>query len=88
MRECLEALESDPPIGLRVVDLGCGSGILSLAALGLGAKQVLAVDIDSLAVCATRNNYELNFFPQRNLRVAQGSVECLLFEQTQQNLIY
>ncbi|MEB3322997.1 MAG: 50S ribosomal protein L11 methyltransferase [Synechococcaceae cyanobacterium] len=74
-RLCLEALEGRPPAGLRVADLGCGSGILSLAALRLGAREVAAADTDPLAVRATRENAALNGFPV--LRVTGGSVDAL-----------
>ena len=76
-RLCLEALEQQPPSGLRVADLGCGSGVLGLAALGLGACQVLSVDTDSLAVRATTDNAVLNGRSVDALRVSQGSVEML-----------
>lgn len=76
-RLCLEALEQQPPSGLRVADLGCGSGVLGLAALGLGALQVLSVDTDSLAVRATTDNAVLNDLPIGALKVTNGSVEAL-----------
>ncbi|TCD56191.1 50S ribosomal protein L11 methyltransferase [Synechococcus sp. BS55D] len=76
-RLCLEALEEQPPLGLRVADLGCGSGILGLAALGLGAEAVLAVDTDSLAVRATSDNASLSGALAERLEVRQGSVETL-----------
>ena len=76
-RLCLEALEAAPPQGLRVADLGCGSGVLGLAALGLGAREVMAVDTDSLAVRATSENAFLNGLAPEALRVAQGSLETL-----------
>ncbi|WP_114994622.1 50S ribosomal protein L11 methyltransferase [Synechococcus sp. UW179A] len=76
-RLCLEALEQEPPSGLRVADLGCGSGVLGLAALALGARQVLSVDTDSLAVRATTDNSVLNGLRVDELRVTQGSVEVL-----------
>ena len=76
-RLCLEALEQHPPSGLRVADLGCGSGVLGLAALGLGALQVLSVDTDSLAVRATTDNAVLNDLPIGALKVTNGSVEAL-----------
>ena len=76
-RLCLEALEQQPPATLRVADLGCGSGVLGLAALALGARQVLAVDTDSLAVSATADNAALNGLSADALRVRQGSVEVL-----------
>jgi ribosomal protein L11 methyltransferase len=59
-RLCLECLERLDLRGARVVDIGCGSGILSLAALRLGAGAVLACDTDPPAVRATRANAALN----------------------------
>ena len=83
-RLCLEALEglaaSRPGelAGLRVADLGCGSGVLALAALAFGADAVAAADTDSLAVTATWNNARLNGpAPQERLQVVQGSAEAL-----------
>ena len=76
-RLCLEALERNPPLGLMVADLGCGSGVLGFAALGFGARQVLAADTDSQAVCASRANAELNQLDLDRLRVVHGSVDAL-----------
>jgi ribosomal protein L11 methyltransferase len=80
-RLCLEALERRPPGGLRVADLGCGSGILALAALRLGAREVAAVDTDPLAVRATRGNAALNAAGPAGMeaapQVAVGSVDAL-----------
>lgn len=53
---CLEWLESQDLTGRRVLDFGCGSGILSIASLKLGASSVVAVDIDPQAITATRRN--------------------------------
>jgi ribosomal protein L11 methyltransferase len=53
---CLQILESLPVAGRAVIDYGCGSGILGLAALKLGAAQVRAVDLDPQALLATRDN--------------------------------
>jgi ribosomal protein L11 methyltransferase len=68
---CLQVLESLPLNGQTIIDYGCGSGILGLAALKLGAAQVLAVDIDDQALLATRANAVLNGVDAR-LRVAGG----------------
>ncbi len=76
-RLCLEALETAPPRESLVADLGCGSGVLGLAALGLGARSVVAADTDSLAVRATTDNRSLNRHDAAELEVAQGSVETL-----------
>lgn len=78
-RLCLEGLEqlAEQPgglSGLRVADLGCGSGLLGLAALRLGAASACGADTDSLAVRATTDNAALNGL---TLPVAQGSVEQL-----------
>lgn len=85
-RLCLEAIErlaeqrgtpEHPDLGpIRVADLGCGSGILGIAALLQGAKSVAAADIDSLAVRATRDNSGVSGFADR-LTVELGSVERL-----------
>jgi ribosomal protein L11 methyltransferase len=53
---CLQILESLPLSGRDVIDYGCGSGILGLAALKLGAAHVTAVDLDPQALLATRDN--------------------------------
>ncbi len=76
---CLEALEMrlQPGTSLTIADIGCGSGILSTAALLLGAKQVYAVDNDPLAVKATGENRELNGIAADRLIVDLGSIEQL-----------
>ncbi|WP_373540458.1 50S ribosomal protein L11 methyltransferase [Chamaesiphon sp.] len=76
---CLEALEMrlQPGTHLTIADLGCGSGILSTAALLLGARQVYAVDNDPLAVKATGENRALNGIPAEQLIVDLGSIETL-----------
>jgi ribosomal protein L11 methyltransferase len=57
---CLSALAARPPQGAHVLDYGCGSGILAIAALKLGAQRGLGVDIDPQALEATRRNAERN----------------------------
>jgi ribosomal protein L11 methyltransferase len=76
---CLEALEMrlQPGTNLTIADIGCGSGILSTAALLLGAKQVYAVDNDPLAVKATGENRQLNGIAAERLLVSLGSIEQL-----------
>ncbi len=58
-RMCLEALEGLVRPGMKVLDLGTGSGILAIAAARLGAEQVLALDVDPTAVKAARKNFTL-----------------------------
>ena len=74
-RLCIEALDNEPPVGKTIADLGCGSGILSLTALQLGAKCTFSVDTDSLAISATKINSALNNFPENLLNVFHGSIE-------------
>lgn len=57
---CLEWLDAAPLQNADVVDYGCGSGILAIAALLLGAKHVVGVDNDPQALLATRQNAERN----------------------------
>ncbi len=73
----LAALEDLLPPGEAVADLGCGSGILSIAAVLLGARSVLAVDIDAEAISLTRHNAGLNGVASR-IRAELGSYDLLL----------
>lgn len=57
---CMEMLESTVTPGEVVIDVGCGSGILSIGAIKLGAKLALAVDIDNAAIRSTKENAEAN----------------------------
>lgn len=62
---CLGWLDSHPLAGLRVIDYGCGSGILGVAAALLGAAHVAAVDIDPQALTATQENARRNGVAER-----------------------
>ena len=57
---CLTQLDALPLAGKTVIDYGCGSGILAIAALLLGADKVIATDIDPQALAASRDNAERN----------------------------
>jgi len=58
---CLETMEALPELrGARILDLGSGTGILSIAAIKLGAQSALCVDIDPAAVVTCKLNCELN----------------------------
>ncbi len=57
---CLEWLDRHPPVGRDVLDFGCGSGVLALAALKLGAARLAGVDIDEQALVASRENVARN----------------------------
>ncbi|MCY4248592.1 MAG: 50S ribosomal protein L11 methyltransferase, partial [Chloroflexi bacterium] len=62
---CLQALERVIQHGQSALDIGCGSGILSIAAVKLGARRALALDIDPIAVAAARDNAIYNDVAQR-----------------------
>jgi ribosomal protein L11 methyltransferase len=72
-RACLELLEAHVRPGARVLDVGTGSGILAVAAVGLGAGHCLALDIDPRAVQAAGENAARNGVADR-VRVVQGSL--------------
>lgn len=59
-RLCLEMLEKYVESGMAVLDIGCGSGILSVASILLGAKNAIGVDIDELAVKTALENSKIN----------------------------
>lgn len=62
---CLELLDAEPPRDAAVLDYGCGSGVLGIAALKLGARSVTAVDIDPQALTATGTNALRNEVAER-----------------------
>jgi len=66
---CLEWLDSIDLTGKTLIDFGCGSGILAIAALKLGASKVIAVDIDPQALIATRDNANRNHIEPQTLVV-------------------
>ena len=59
-RMSIQALEKVVKPGDLVIDVGCGSGVLSIAAALLSAKKVIAIDLDEVAVQSAKNNVELN----------------------------
>jgi ribosomal protein L11 methyltransferase len=66
---CLKWLDWQPLTGCTVLDYGCGSGILAIAALLLGAERAVAVDNDPQALIATRDNAERNGIAPERLAV-------------------
>ena len=73
---CLMALEGLVQPAQDILDLGCGSGILSIAAAKLGARKILALDTDAIAVEATRENAAANGLANKVI-AQQGSLEIV-----------
>lgn len=73
-RLCLQALEKLVQPGMKMLDLGCGSGILSIAALLLGADSAFACDIDEKAVDVAYENAALNGVGREKYTVRAGDV--------------
>ena len=77
---CMMALEKYGCEGQNVIDIGSGSGILSIEAVRLGADRVLGVDIESDAVLSARRNAELNGMPE-GIIFEEGSLQDILDRQ-------
>ncbi|MCB1323787.1 MAG: 50S ribosomal protein L11 methyltransferase [Spirochaetales bacterium] len=82
---CLEYIEQYLPANTRLIDAGCGSGILSIAAALVGVRNILAFDVDSNAVQATRNNAAQNLKScpdiMERIQVVPGGFELSEIEQ-------
>ena len=80
---CLELMEESLRSGDKVLDLGCGSGILSIGAVLLGAKQAIAVDIEENAVATAVENAEKNNIPEEKYKAYCGNVisDTALYEK-------
>ncbi|MBQ2758703.1 MAG: 50S ribosomal protein L11 methyltransferase [Clostridia bacterium] len=73
-RLCLQALENYITPDTVMLDVGCGSGILSVAGMLLGAKSVIGVDIDKLAVKVAVENGKLNGFSEPEYKMIVGNL--------------
>lgn len=73
-RLCLETLENHITSETELLDIGCGSGILGIAGLLLGAKNATGVDIDALAVKTAVENGRMNGFTEPKFRVFEGNL--------------
>jgi ribosomal protein L11 methyltransferase len=83
---CLEALEDLLIPSAKVLDLGCGSGILAIGAAKLGAQSVLALDIDTVAVESAQENAEQNGVAEK-ITVQEGSLESVVTSARRFDLI-
>jgi ribosomal protein L11 methyltransferase len=83
---CMESLERIMQPAITVLDLGCGSGILSILAAHLGAGKVVAVDIDQLAVDSTLENVQENSVADQ-IQVYRGGLDAVLASAQQFDLI-
>ncbi|MBT4963283.1 MAG: 50S ribosomal protein L11 methyltransferase [Francisellaceae bacterium] len=72
---CLEWLAHQPLKNMTIIDFGCGSGILAIAACILGAKKVFAIDHDNQALIATQENASMNNIPKEQLHTLSGVEE-------------
>ncbi len=83
---CMQALEDLVQPGIKALDLGCGSGILAITAVKLGAAHVLALDIDPVAVKVTQENIEQNGVAEP-ITAQEGSLESLVTSARRFDLI-
>ncbi len=73
-RLCMQAIEAHLQPGETVIDVGCGSGILSITAALLGSGEILAVDIDNASVISTKENAQANGVLEK-IETGLGSVK-------------
>jgi len=74
-RLCLQWLARQPLAGRSVIDYGCGSGILAIAALRLGARDAIGVDVDPVALAVSHDNAARNGVAQRLTLCAPDELE-------------
>lgn len=72
-RFCLHFIEQQVKGGERIIDAGCGSGILSIGAAKLGAREIKAMDVDEVAVKVAKNNIRLNHL-EEVIQVSDGDI--------------
>ena len=82
---CLEELEKISLSSKKILDIGSGSGILSIAARSFGASKIYSIDNDYLAINSTESNYRLNFGNLDNLKTYLGSFDGLVLKYTLKN---
>ena len=78
-RTCMEILERDTKPGYRILDVGCGSGILSVVAVKVGATSALGLEIDPVAARAGEENVRINGIEDK-VQIVQGTLPSPLAE--------
>ena len=78
-RTCMEILERDTKPGDRILDVGCGSGILSVVAVKVGATSALGLEIDPVAARAGEENVRINGIKDK-VQIVQGTLPSPLAE--------
>ena len=78
-RTCMEILERDTKPGDRILDVGCGSGILSVVAVKVGAASALGLEIDPVAARAGEENVRINGIKDK-VQIVQGTLPSPLAE--------
>ena len=71
---CIRQLKKYVENDSNILDVGCGSGILSIVSLKLGAKSAVGIDIDENAITATYENIEVNHIPREQMKVYAGNI--------------
>ena len=82
---CLEELEKISLSSKKILDIGSGSGILSIAAKCFGANEIYALDNDYLAINSTESNFRLNFGTLNDLKTYLGPFDSLVSKYTLKN---
>ena len=83
---CVRALEQHLKEGDHVIDIGCGSGILSIVAKELGAKKVIAIDLDPVAVDVAKTNFAHNQM-EGVISLRQGDLTEVLGPEDQADIV-
>ncbi len=84
---CLSWLDRNPPVGGQVLDFGCGSGILAIAALKLGATAAYGVDIDPQALLASHDNAVRNAVGEQLTTCLPGDLPACRFDLVLANIL-
>lgn len=82
---CLKQIQEGLLPGQRFLDVGCGSGILMIAAAKLGASRVVGIDTDPVAVSVTKDNLEINEVPSDQYRLCTGTLDQM--DHTEYDLV-